>query len=303
MDLENPMGSCNLEKGNCYNLCIFDSLTISDRAKSESRSLCGEIPPQSEIVSKSNFIDITFTSDLSTAGRGFKISYNTLTSSELAVSQTCPEGEVWKRCRRICKLGCDSYSNNVNTTDDDFVPCSRQDGTVDFIQKTNFHDVVCNPGCECPDTRPIRKDGKCIVVEECQNSTYECGHSMSTRSKKIVGGETAMDGSWPWMVQLTTNDLVTDCGATLICSKSLLTRVYGECLRKFPGICTGFMLESTGKRNNLTEDMYRYVKVFQSKTSDHSSQLRFRPRSQRYRLSRAEWVHQKHGGNQTGLHT
>jgi len=220
------MGSCNLEKGNCYNLCIFDSLTISDRAKSESRSLCGEIPPQSEIVSKSNFIDITFTSDLSTAGRGFKISYNTLTSSELAVSQTCPEGEVWKRCRRICKLGCDSYSNNVNTTDDDFVPCSRQDGTVDFIQKTNFHDVVCNPGCECPDTRPIRKDGKCIVVEECQNSTYECGHSMSTRSKKIVGGETAMDGSWPWMVQLTTNDLVTDCGATLICSKWLLTAAH-----------------------------------------------------------------------------
>ena len=42
-------------------------------------------------------------------------------------------------------------------------------GETDLVRKADFHDVVCEPGCECPDTKPVLHNGKCMVVEECNS--------------------------------------------------------------------------------------------------------------------------------------
>ena len=57
------------------NLCEFDVLTVQHSLTNRSRTLCGSVLPQMSFSYPEGSIEITFTSDSSNQGRGFKLAY------------------------------------------------------------------------------------------------------------------------------------------------------------------------------------------------------------------------------------
>uniref|UniRef100_F7BCE0 Peptidase S1 domain-containing protein n=3 Tax=Ciona intestinalis TaxID=7719 RepID=F7BCE0_CIOIN len=88
----------------------------------------------------------------------------------------------------------------------------------------------CIAGCKCPDNLPILNDGLCIPRALCPTPTVEpiqCGKQYLLHQVRIVGGETANEGSWPWATQVHKGIPRTfQCGGTLICSGWVLTAAH-----------------------------------------------------------------------------
>ncbi|CAK8671722.1 unnamed protein product [Clavelina lepadiformis] len=224
LDVEDPIGSCDLRRGDCFSNCLYDSLSMRDASTNKTRSLCGQLPPQNEIFYLgSGEVDLTFMSDSSQGGRGFKMAYSIVEGSMLR-PRTCHKGQVWKICRRICRLTCEA------TMSPDFGEwniCIKSDGINSVVDSSAKDDVTCIPGCACPDDKPIWHRGKCQKVEQCSQSIFECGIPLrsSSSTKKILGGSMSRMGAWPWMVQVV-EAFVPSCGATLVCSNWVITAAH-----------------------------------------------------------------------------
>lgn len=68
-------GACELTEWRCFNFCDYDSLEIHDVISRSGRKLCGKRLPNSPLISTGNAVNIKFSTDVSTGGKGFKIAY------------------------------------------------------------------------------------------------------------------------------------------------------------------------------------------------------------------------------------
>ncbi|XP_039271127.2 uncharacterized protein LOC120345645 isoform X3 [Styela clava] len=129
----------------------------------------------------------------------------------------CPGRLKWSNCPK-CTRTCSNYQQSE---EDCIVNFSRQTPSAAFGR--------CIPGCQCPSDYPIWHKLKCVKVGTCldaDNTDITCGKQHYQPMLRIVGGETAVKGSWPWMVQIekiANGKYSLTCGGTLICDRWVLT--------------------------------------------------------------------------------
>jgi len=182
LDLETPIDACNLDKGDCFDLCLFDALKLNDTRLNSTKTLCGRYRPTNPQIITGNSLDIFFQSDGSRGGRGFKLVYSSVTTRTLSPLRNCAFGQTWKLCRKKCLVTCDTYRIQQRKS----VPvCLPSEGLTPRMSRA---DIICVPGCECPDNRPIFDNGRCISIVECSETDFKCGQPLfRNESKKILG--------------------------------------------------------------------------------------------------------------------
>lgn len=93
-----------------------------------------------------------------------------------------------------------------------------------------------------------------FVVILFYNSIAEkkCGSKPKLLHTKIVGGEEAKPGSWPWMVSIQRKDLpdLNNCGGTVINDQWVMTA--GHCFRN--NRSPSFWIAKIGEHNTLEYD-------------------------------------------------
>ncbi|CAK8672551.1 unnamed protein product [Clavelina lepadiformis] len=131
---------------------------------------------------------------------------------------TCFGGAIYNDCLPVCTLTCD----NRNSLPDHCFNTS----------------LPCVAGCGCPLIAPILDGESCIPPQLCrpkpQKTIIKCGKQFFLPNPRIVGGEHAVNGSWPWAVQIIKSILDSQlnqaekfhCGGTVICSRWVLTAAH-----------------------------------------------------------------------------
>lgn len=119
------------------------------------------------------------------------------------LNKRCLKGQVWTTCLPQCPLTCTSGVECTKVAD------------------------PCVAGCICPEDKPILHEGSCITIAKCPaDRDIMCGKQFYEPVLKILGGRTAVKGSWPWIVQIekiVNGKFALSCGGTLICEKWILT--------------------------------------------------------------------------------
>ncbi|XP_039268389.2 enteropeptidase-like [Styela clava] len=221
INMEDPVGACDLRKWSCFKLCEFDQLMIRDVTTGATRTLCGYRAPTSHFVSTGSSVEIIFTSDVSSGGKGFKIVYAIASEFELSTHHPeCRGGQEWQVCHERCARTCKRHYNETTMT---CLESNNQRSTMDISRR---NEITCVPGCACPPSAPIWHNNKCVKPEDCPGDFFKCGKPAVESKLKIVGGRTASKYAWPWMVQIESESIFHICGATLVCSNWVITAAH-----------------------------------------------------------------------------
>nr|XP_009858553.2 suppressor of tumorigenicity 14 protein-like [Ciona intestinalis] len=167
-----------------------DDIKIYDKSiLYTGRSFCGTTRPRN-FVSSSNLVEILYSATLVNHANYFNISW--------VVKDRCPEATCWN-------------GNCINHS-------QRCDGNKDCLDDSDE--------IECEQT--VDLDGTTVVdtSEECGKTFVAPGFTWNPR---IVGGNEAVPGSWPWHAGLIKyNQQSAYCGGSIISERAILTA--GHCV-------------------------------------------------------------------------
>ncbi|XP_039271111.2 uncharacterized protein LOC120345645 isoform X1 [Styela clava] len=190
LDVCKPLG---LVQGQCLRTCKNIQASIEDCVR-QTRMSMNPI---------NGFVCVCPNGQFMNAGRCV-----TSQACQRELSQKCAGDKVWFSCKPKCEQTCRPGVNCRNLAS------------------------ACESGCACPRIRPVFHQGACVTKRACpgnkitHNTDITCGKQHYQPMLRIVGGETAVKGSWPWMVQIekiANGKYSLTCGGTLICDRWVLT--------------------------------------------------------------------------------
>jgi len=131
--------------------------------------------------------------------------------------QQCPPGLKFTPCTPACQRTCDNYN--------------------EAFTAALCRPITCVGGCICSRDSDVLHEGACVPPERCMRARVghgfdeiKCGTQFYKPNVRIVGGEYALQGSWPWTVQilkgLYAGTQKLTCSGTVICSKWIVTAAH-----------------------------------------------------------------------------
>ncbi|XP_063175233.1 transmembrane protease serine 7-like [Chroicocephalus ridibundus] len=156
-------------------------------------------------------VTINFHSDELVTHRGFYIEYKAFSHTDRCNPErlNCVDGNCkhqYKNCKDDDSCGEDSDENN----------CSHKSCSP-FAYKCLNGKCLLKPNPEC--------DGKRDCADGSDEMNCACGR-YQLKKTRIVGGEDARSGKWPWQASLQMGALGHVCGATVISNRWLISAAH-----------------------------------------------------------------------------
>ncbi|XP_030638419.1 transmembrane protease serine 6 [Chanos chanos] len=249
----------------------------------QNRRLCGTrgLQPYAErLYLRSSSTSVTMTSEVSLTGPGLQVHYSLFNQSE-----PCP-GQFLCSLNGLCVPACDGIRDCANGLDERNCVCIAQyqcpedSRCIDYYKVCDQHldcpdgmdEANCTLGIPCTDMTYMCADRSCLkkpnpecdLVTDCLDASDEkhCDCGLRQFSSRVVGGENATEGEWPWQVSLQVSRRHI-CGGALISSQWVVSAAhcfYDERLYS-PSVWTVYLGKLYLSRTSQTEEAVRVAQI------------------------------------------